>query len=730
MTYHLFPSGAPFAAHVDLAGDQITPQAARLADGGMIVVFAQRLPPDTEDGRPDHEIVAQRYDSAGAPDGGLQVIERIEDQTGVGLRYPVVTGLDDGGYVIAWAGFSSDGTARDHAHVNTYDADGALVNADLAILPTRTVTSALFGWDVDVQPLADPASLSLTSLDTGGFALTWNGAYVGEQNQFAGARSAFTQTFDANGTAIAAPVQVTPWEATVSFAQDRMDWVESSAPLADGQYVVVFRGGDNHPDNPADMPGILARIMDANGTPVTDSFLVNEQLVYRKAAPAVDTLADGSFVVTWSDAGAFGPDSSTYWRRFDAEGTPLTPEQSLGARFAYQEVVPMEDGGFMLVLTHVGNPSARSSALRIDAEGNQVGEIVPFADARSDAGARNDLGMGYFSGPVDLIPLQDGPMLGVWQAHHPAGTSELGWDVILRPFAPDLLGTAGDDVLEAGAVGMALFGRQGDDVLIGGPGDDFLVGGPGDDLLQGGGGVNTAVFSGQQGDYDIARGPGGTLIVTDLREDSPDGTDTLEDIAFLQFSGWIAPRIETVAVADLELDVTLSGQVTSAQGQPMEGVTLTLMAEGWPDQTATSDAGGMFGFSLANGIGARLEAARDHDPATDGRPTAMDALEVLRMAVGLNPSFGPAQAQTFIAADVNGDGQITAQDALEVLRAAVGLASDNAPRWVFVDSATDWEALEITRSNVQFDTGIAIAAGDSDLDLGLTGILLGNMAEV
>ncbi|MGY6534276.1 MAG: hypothetical protein ACXIVG_02910, partial [Pararhodobacter sp.] len=83
-----------------------------------------------------------------------------------------------------------------------------------------------------------------------------------------------------------------------------------------------------------------------------------------------------------------------------------------------------------------------------------------------------------------------------------------------------------------------------------------------------------------------------------------------------------------------------------------------------------------------------------------------------------------------IAADMNGDGQVTAADALEILRHAVGLPGVHAPRWVFLDAQTDWDALGISRSTVQFDTGITIEAGAGDVDLALTGILLGNMAEV
>lgn len=130
------------------------------------------------------------------------------------------------------------------------------------------------------------------------------------------------------------------------------------------------------------------------------------------------------------------------------------------------------------------------------------------------------------------------------------------------------------------------------------------------------------------------------------------------------------------------------------------------------------------------GMSGRLNASRDWqtgDPAI----TALDALDVLRIAVGLNPSFGPAQAQNFIAADVNGDGAVTALDALEVLRAAVGLQSVNAPRWVFFDANTDFDAMSLSRTNTHVETGIDIAAlNSSTAGMDMVGILLGNMDSV
>ncbi len=141
---------------------------------------------------------------------------------------------------------------------------------------------------------------------------------------------------------------------------------------------------------------------------------------------------------------------------------------------------------------------------------------------------------------------------------------------------------------------------------------------------------------------------------------------------------------------------------------------------------------------LSNGAGvaglpdlplARLDATRPWAPATgDPNVTARDALDVLRLAVGLNPSFGPATAQNFIAADINGDGRVTALDALDVLRAAVGLWTDHPPRWVFFDADTEWNSLALSTSNTVLPQGLALDPAWEGGDLAMTGVLLGYMS--
>ncbi|MHA4866224.1 calcium-binding protein [Duganella sp. PWIR1] len=81
-----------------------------------------------------------------------------------------------------------------------------------------------------------------------------------------------------------------------------------------------------------------------------------------------------------------------------------------------------------------------------------------------------------------------------------------------------------------------LSGDAGANVLLGLGGADTLVGGGGNDTLRGGGGDDQANFSGNRADYSISTDANGDVIVTDLRDGSPDGVDRLSGIRNLHFS--------------------------------------------------------------------------------------------------------------------------------------------------------------------------------------------------
>ncbi|MBR0850306.1 cadherin-like domain-containing protein [Bradyrhizobium diazoefficiens] len=85
------------------------------------------------------------------------------------------------------------------------------------------------------------------------------------------------------------------------------------------------------------------------------------------------------------------------------------------------------------------------------------------------------------------------------------------------------------------ALDNVIVGNSGANTLNGGVGNDTLTGAGGNDHLVGDIGTDTAVYSGNASDYTVTVS-GTSLIVTDNRPGSPDGTDTLDGVEQLQFA--------------------------------------------------------------------------------------------------------------------------------------------------------------------------------------------------
>ena len=79
-------------------------------------------------------------------------------------------------------------------------------------------------------------------------------------------------------------------------------------------------------------------------------------------------------------------------------------------------------------------------------------------------------------------------------------------------------------------------GGTGNDIITGNTANNKLTGGAGNDTLDGVSGTDTAVYSGASSSYQVTQNADGSWKVVDLRAGSPDGTDTLKNIDFLQFS--------------------------------------------------------------------------------------------------------------------------------------------------------------------------------------------------
>ncbi len=313
-------------------------------------------------------------------------------------------------------------------------------------------------------------------------------------------------------------------------------------------------------------------------------------------------------------------------------------------------------------------------------------------------------------------------------------------------------GTAQDDMLKGGVLDTILNGGAGDDMLITGTSSTTMTGGAGADIF-------------------VVRQSSGPTVVTDFQAgiDRLDLTDYpfLRTPAQLDFTSTaqgaqVAYRDETIElIADAGTPLT-SEQVFGAGFVGPDHIPVDLgsgpdnnssdgVAGGFTLNSATANAalanaeirftpdGGSAVIAQANAQGefdldlpvgaftGQLDIIKSYSTASS-EITALDALQVLRMSVGLDPTWGPALAENYIAADITRDGTVNALDALAILQVAVGQATEHNAEWVFLDANADLSG--ISRNNVTYQPGAAVTIVDSDLSVDMTSILLGNIEAV
>lgn len=182
----------------------------------------------------------------------------------------------------------------------------------------------------------------LTSLPGGGFAAVWTSTNSPDD---ADAAATKLRVFDANGNPVIA-------ESQVNVETLNSQTGGGIAAFADGRYVVTWETDDTTADG--DGSAIKARLYKADGTPVDDGFVVNDQTTGQQRDPHLTTLSDGKFVVTWntSDTTQDTSGSGIKARVFNGDGTPVDDEFLVNVAFADEQGVAKiaagSDGGFLI----------------------------------------------------------------------------------------------------------------------------------------------------------------------------------------------------------------------------------------------------------------------------------------------------------------------------------------------------------------------------------------------
>jgi hypothetical protein len=208
-----------------------------------------------------------------------------------------------------------------------------------------------------------------------------------------------------------------------------------------------------------------------------------------------------------------------------------------------------------------------------------------------------------------------------------------------------------------------------------------------------------------------------TLNFTDL-ETSEDLTVSISDVVVngtsLNGSTLLIGGPDTVDVATT---------VISRSGKSLSDVALSF-DDGSDVITVNTNESGLSTASITSGSYLTVTGSLDYAQSSKS-VTSQDALDALRLSVGMDTQSGTNTAFDYIAADFNQDGKVSSQDALAILKYAVGLPTTEQAEWVFVDSEGDYSG--VSKSNTSYTEGVSIADLSADTTFSLTGILIGDV---
>ncbi|MBB4301632.1 Ca2+-binding RTX toxin-like protein [Rhodobium orientis] len=397
--------------------NQTNPSVTGLADGGWIVAFAM-----TSEYGSSRGLFQQRYDADGDPVGGETMLVDYADGA---VTSPVVSHLDDGGWIAAWNLLQQPGNQW-FIRAQRFDADGDAVGDIVQIDPP---------WGESYSGQA------ITTLADGGWVVTWS-----IEKNYDGVAIA-QQRFDANGNAVGGVTEVGTGENTVS---------PSVTALADGGWVVTWTEWDD--DTKYD---IFAQRFDANGTEVGGKMAVNTTTADWQTSPDVTALPDGGFVISWASDEQDGDANGVYQRTF---GAPIIGDDNGNALTGGEGDDPIKGGD--------GNDTLNGGAgadTMTGGAGNDV-FIVDDSGDRAFGGSGTDQVFASAS-----FSLSDGTenltLTGVGNIN---GTG--------NGAANKIIGNGGNNRLNGNGGNDLLVGNSGNDTLNGGSGRDTMAGGQGNDV--------------------------------------------------------------------------------------------------------------------------------------------------------------------------------------------------------------------------------------------------------
>lgn len=492
------PSVAEFLVNNTVFRAQDHSRISVLADGRFVISWSDSSVIGNQD-------VRARIFNA---DGTQSVPEFVVNSTATGDQFgATITLLADGRFVASWT------DAQSTSGSSSWDVRARIFNVG----GTQSVPEFL----VNSNTINGQSNNAITALPDGRFVASWHDFLLN------GDVAVRLRIFNADGS------QSVP-ELSVGAVISPYQTHSVIAALADGRIVVSWTDGSLFAPGDGSGQAIKACILNGDGSLSVPTFLVNTTTTGSQNESRIAVLADGRFVISWTDDGQNAGDSSGFAvraRLFNPDVTPAMAE-------------------FVVATTTAGTQS--NSA------------IVALADGRF------------------AISWDDGSQTG--------GDASSG-SIRAQIFDPTRFdGGNADDVVVGGSLADSYFGSGGNDTLSGMGGNDILDGGSGMNTLSGGAGNDRLLLGSGASGSAIDGGPDTDTLVINGSVNALASLAGIEALEFSggatltltgsQFSSGLSPTTTLIGNGNITVNMTQSVAMQASGMAAQTGSTIAINVNG------------------------------------------------------------------------------------------------------------------------------------------------------
>jgi Ca2+-binding RTX toxin-like protein len=478
--------GSELLANTITIGDQAEPSVTGLSDGRFVVMWM-----DFSNTLGDNDLCAVHGQIFNAHGNKVGAEFLVNTETSGSQAMPVVTALPGGRFATAWG----DGGTRD-LFLQVFNADGSKAGSQLKVNTTDA---------------ANQQRQAITTLADGRFVVSW-------EDNSGGNYDIRAQIFNANGT---------KWGSEFIAASGAFKQIQSSVVgLSDGRFAIAWESSGVDGSG----AGIRAQIFDSNGAKWGLELAANSTTLDDQTTPWMTALANGRFVIAWTDESKTGGDVSSRAVRaqvfnFDGSksGSEFLVNTTTSATQGFPVITALNDGRFAVAFTDASTSPDDISGTAVRVQLFNPNGTKSGAEFRANIGTMAD-----FQHQPAITTLVDGRLVVAYTDESQTGGDTSGSAVRAQIFDPRTVAVH----LTGAGLNDQFVGTQFNDTLIGGIGDDFIDSWYGADLIEGGPGA----------DYLYGRNSGATAsyqssntgVIIDLYHGTASGGhaegDTLDEL--------------------------------------------------------------------------------------------------------------------------------------------------------------------------------------------------------